>query len=364
MRHIRSIDETERTVIMIQVENETGFLGIDRDYAADVTRLFRAPVPGELISFLDQHREGLTATMKEAWAESTFRKSGTWSEIFGELAPEAFSAWHVARYVNAVAAAGKQEYPLPMYVNAWLIEGAERAGRWPSGGPTEHVLDVWKAAAPAIDILAPDIYYPKFYDVCTQYSRPDNVLFVPETNYNPYFAGFVFTTFADFNGIGFSPFGIDDAIKDGASTPEATQFEDSYRVLRPLLPLIARYQYTGKMHTVLQGIANGEDWVHSFRVGRKLAAIVEFTVPFSPEKGRARGLIMELAPDDFLVVGAGFKVAFRELEGPLGDAEVLSIDEGTYEGDRWIPARRLNGDERHVALPDKSTILRVKLLRP
>ena len=34
------------------------------------------------------------------------RTTGTWIEVFGELAPEAFSAWHIARYVDAVAAAG------------------------------------------------------------------------------------------------------------------------------------------------------------------------------------------------------------------------------------------------------------------
>jgi hypothetical protein len=77
-----------------------------------------------------------------------------------------------------------------MYVNVWLIEGAERAGKWPSGGATVNAFDIWKAAAPAIDILAPDIYYPKFYDVAAQYCRPDNPLFVPEVNFNPYFAGF------------------------------------------------------------------------------------------------------------------------------------------------------------------------------
>ena len=77
-------------------------------------------------------------------------------------------------------------------------------------GATVNVFDIWKAAAPAIDILAPDIYYPKFYDVAAQYTKPDNPLLVPEANFNPYFAGFAYTTFGSFNGIGFSPFGFDD----------------------------------------------------------------------------------------------------------------------------------------------------------
>ena len=101
--------------------------------------------------------------MIRVWDKSP--KSGNWKQVFGELAPESFGAWLVSNYVNTVAAAGKHEYPLPMYVNVWLIEGVERAGRWPSGGATVNVFDIWKAAAPAIDILAPDIYYPKFYDV-------------------------------------------------------------------------------------------------------------------------------------------------------------------------------------------------------
>ena len=302
--------------------------------------------------------------MRAAWSGTQFRAAGTWSEVFGELAPEAFTAWHVARYTNEVAAAGKKEYPLPMYVNVWLIEGVERAGGWPSGGATEHVIDIWKAAAPGIDILAPDIYYPNFYEVSSQYTRSDNVLFVPETNFNPYFAGFVYEVFGYFNGLGFCPFGIDDIAKGGTAAAIATQFEDTYRVLQPLLPVIARHQYTGKIHPVLQGLGPGEAWRHSIRVGHRLAANVEFTIPFNPEQGRGRGMILELAPDDFVVEGAGFNVTFRDLDGPPRDAEVISIEEGTFDHQKWVPARRWNGDERHVSLPEKSTVLRVRLMRP
>jgi hypothetical protein len=357
MRHIRETDESTRTVIMMQVENEPGLLGTDRDYSGAGTSAFDGSIPPELTAYLDKHRAGLSQGMKSAWAGTDYRTTGSWTSIFGELAPEAFSAWNVARYVDAVAAAGKREYPLPMYVNVWLIEGVERAGAWPSGGATEHVLDVWKAAAPSIDILAPDIYYPKFYDICAQYRRPDNVLWVPETNFNPYFAGFIYQVFGYFNGLGFSPFGIDDAQK-------GSQFEDVYRVLQPLLPLIAKYQYTGKIHPVLQGTAQGEDWKQSIRVGKRLAANVDFTIPYNPEQSRGRGMIIELAPDDFLVVGAGFRVVFRELDGPPRDAQLLSIEEGSFAGDTWMPVRRWNGDERHVALPEKSTVLRVRLVRP
>jgi hypothetical protein len=361
MRHIKSIDEADRTVLMVQVENEPGLFGTDRDYSEAANHLFDGPVPKELLSYIEAHRQQLSAPMAEVWSKSP--KSGSWKQVFGELAPEAFSAWLVSNYVNTVATAGKHEYPLPMYVNVWLIEGVERAGRWPSGGATVDALDIWKAAAPAIDIVAPDIYYPKFYDVAAHYTRADNPLIVPETNFNPYFVGFAYATFGYFNGIGFSPFGIDDVQKGGPAAAIGAEFEDTYSVLRPLLPLISRYQYTGKLHPILQGLGSGEDWKESIRVGDRLAANIDFTAAFDPAKGRACGMIIELGPDDFVVMGTGFDVTFREMEGPLRDAQLISIEEGTFQGEQWMPSRRLNGDERHVSLPEKSTVLRVRVLR-
>lgn len=363
MQHIREIDETTRTVIMIQVENETGLLGTDRDYGEAATRLFRSAVPTDLMDYLHTHKDQLSAGLQAGWAETGCSSTGTWSDVFGDLAAELFSAWHIARYVDRVAAAGKQAYPLPMYTNAWLIEpGAERAGRWPSGGPTEHALDIWKAAAPHIDLLAPDIYYPKYAEVCAEYTRPDNPLFVPEVNPLGYFAPNAFLTFARFNGLGFCPFAVDQFDDGEKLTAAASDYEDTYRVLRPLLPMIARYQYTNRLHAIIQGVAQGEDWGCAIRIGGRRVARIEFTSVFQLEQGRGRGMLIVLASDDIVVVGAGFKVIFRELDGPPRDADILSIEEGSFDDERWVRTRRLNGDERHVTLPAKARVLRVRLL--
>jgi len=366
MRHIREIDEAHRTVLMMQVENEPGLLGgTDRDYSKEANRLFNAAVPAELMSYLKQRRDHLTVGLRQQWSQAKFRSSGTWAQVFGRMAPEAFSAWHIARYVDAVAAAGKQAYALPMYANAWLIEPhTERPGRWPSGGPTEHVLDIWKAGAPHLDLIAPDIYYPKYYDSAAVYTRPDNPLFVPEVNPLPFFGALAFMTFCEFNGICFSPFGIDGAVEGDAVSPNFAEFEDTYRVLAPLLPMIARYQYTGKLHSVIQGVSRGENWALDIHLGGdKVAALVEFTMMFNPERGRGGGLILELAPDDYVVAGRGFKINFRELEGPLRDSQLLSVEEGTFEGEKWVPTKRLAGEDLRVSLPQQSKILRVRLAR-
>ena len=45
MRHIRETDQAEQTVVMIQLENEIGTLGIERDYSEAAQRVYEAEVP-------------------------------------------------------------------------------------------------------------------------------------------------------------------------------------------------------------------------------------------------------------------------------------------------------------------------------
>lgn len=367
MGHIKSVDSADRTVIMIQVENETGLLGTDRDYSAPANRSYQSSVPASLMSYLENHRARLMPALESAWRDAGFRRTGTWPEVFGSLAPEAFSAWYVAKYVDAVAAAGKQEYPLPMYCNNWLAgPSAARAGDWPSGGPTIHVLDIWKAAAPHIDILAPDIYIPEFLETAAAFHRPDNPLFVPETAFRPSYAAYAFADLAEFDGIGFSPFGIDHGFENGHLMPDGAALADAYGVLEPLLPLIEKYQYTGKLFAVVQG----DDLVHAIKLNPQLAAVTAFVprfnfrplLPEHNERRRGGGIIIELAPDDYVVAGYGFRLTFRDLTGPERTPEILSLEEGTFHGSEWTAARRLNGDELHVNLMAEPRILRIRLV--
>ena len=131
------------------------------------------------------------------------------------------TAWR--HYIGQVAAAGKAEYPLPMYVNAALRDPLTnpRAGTYESGGATDNVLDIWKAAAPAIDILCPDIYQndsAKYLAVLDHYSRPDNTLFVPETGGTGNGSRMCFAALGR-GAIGWSPFGLDYT----RATPESTR---------------------------------------------------------------------------------------------------------------------------------------------
>jgi beta-galactosidase GanA len=372
MKHILSVDQEHRTVIMMQVENETGLIDTDRDYAPEANAKFAGPAPKELMDYLEAHRGRLAPALEEAWSEQHNRRAGTWTEVFGDLAPEAFSAWAVARYVDGVAAAGKKEYPLPMYVNCALMNpGDVGPGDYNSGGPGIHVLDVWKAAAPHIDVLSPDIYFADFLKTAAAYTRADNPLFVPETGMFPYYDAYVFATLAQFNGFGYAPYGVDISLAEERFHTTLDSLSDYYGVLEPLIPMIAKYQYTGQLFAIVQddhpAPFGGDRWrAQTIPLGNHLAAAVRFSHPYGAELGsrRAGGLIIELAPDDFIVTGAGFHVDFQELQGPVHPAQFLSVEEGTFQGEDWMPIRRLNGEEMHIYLRDKARTLRVRLLRP
>jgi hypothetical protein len=365
MRHIHEFDRQYHTVILMQVENETGLIHTDRDYSPAAAKAFEGQPPSNLLSYLQEHREALTPALQNVWKQAGYRKNGTWAEVFGDLAPEVFSAWSVSRYVDGVAEAGKAEYAIPYYVNVSLMNtGSARAGDWPSGGPTYHVIDVWKATARHIDILAPDIYRVDFPQMATIYNRPDNVLFVPETGFAPYYAPYVFTTLAGMDGIGFSPFGIDHAYKDGTFTAAGAALEENYRILRPLLPIIARNRYRGTLFPIVLEMYRHESVAIS--LGDSLTAVVHFDEKFvaDTEAHRGGGIIIKLAADKFIVAGEGFHIEFAELKGIPRNSEYLSIEEGTFDGEKWVTKRVLNGDEENTTLLTRQPrILQVRLNR-
>ncbi|MGH8187700.1 MAG: beta-galactosidase, partial [Steroidobacteraceae bacterium] len=172
MAHLRRTVARQQTVVMVQVENEIGMIPHARDYSDTADELFNSPVPKALLDYLAGHRERLAAPLRERWRSHGERTQGTWVEVFGSgpATEELFMAWHFAVYVEAVTAAGKKAYPLPMFVNAALIRPGRQPGEYPSAGPLPHLIDVWRAGAPSIDFLAPDIYFPNFVEWARAYA--------------------------------------------------------------------------------------------------------------------------------------------------------------------------------------------------
>src|ERR1700733_9231210 len=211
MHHLREMDGADHTVMMVQVENEIGMIADSRDRSAIADRLFNETAPVELMNYLQQNKDGLIPEFSSVWAANGFKTRGTWEEVFGRGlgTDEIFLAWYFACYVNRVAEAGKAEYPLPMYVNAALIRPGYQPGQYPSAGPLPHLMDVWRAGAPKIDFLSPDIYFPNFTDWTRRFHRGGNPLFVPEAMPGPVDAVNAMYAIAQHDAIGFSPFSIE-----------------------------------------------------------------------------------------------------------------------------------------------------------
>jgi hypothetical protein len=349
MKHIKETDQQYQTVVMVQVENEVGILNADRDYSAVANKAFVNAVPKELSHYLTSNKEKLIPELAEVWKAAGAKTSGSWEEVFGKsivndkdwkafsyYTEELFMAWHYAKYIGRVAAAGKAEYPIPMFVNAWLKQPDTKwPGKYPSGGPLPQVMDMWRAAAPAIDMIVPDIYMPYFEWVCEQYHRMGNPLLIPETRGGNIGAARAFYVFGQYDAMCFSPFGIDGDYR--ADNPLA----ESYAVLNQLKDLILQQQGKGTMAGIL---VDSSSLVKSFDLG---SYHIEAHLSTWPQKSAiAGGIIINIAPDEFIVAGKALDVLFTNTDKK--DLSLVAIDyadEITFKDGKWITGRRLNGDE-------------------
>ncbi|MDZ7372248.1 MAG: DUF5597 domain-containing protein [candidate division KSB1 bacterium] len=326
LRHLREVDSFDKTVLMVQVENETGLLGDARDFCPAADTAFHSPVPPQLLDSLRRWESRLHPELLAAWRRDAY---GTWQQVFGEAAEEVFSAWHIASYVEAVARAGKAEYPLPMYVNAWLRAEGQKPGEYPSGGPIDKVIAVWRSAAPSIDLFAPDIYLPNFKQICADYARNGNPLLIPETHRNGESTARALYAFAQHNALCCAPFGIEDIL-------DPLAFQKGCRFLKSLAPILTTHCGGRDMAGVLQ--ESGE--TDTLSLGEYL-----FFIRYRAKAGRGYGLIVRTGVDTFLVGGSGFELRFLSKCETEAAPRILQVDELAYRDGDWRLGRRLNGDE-------------------
>jgi beta-galactosidase GanA len=374
MRHIKQVDARHR-VVMMQVENEVGLGGDSRDRSEAANKAFAGPVPTELLDYIAKNKDRLYPRFRQAWEAAGSKTSGTWQEVFGEeeFTDAIFMAWNYASYIQRVAAAGKAEYPLPMFVNnACSMPGPGRPLPRGGGRPQPEVGNVWKAAAPAIDFRSPDLYTPNLPVWANWYQEsfvPENPLFIPETDGNTG-TYHVFYVVGQHDGMGFSPFAIDEysLARPGAKIvpPAELPLARSYNTLAQLAPVILDNQGKGKMAGAVVGagetpqkIPLGNYILEVSYPGRGRPAPGAASAPAAPPPAfamvsldstdlpeRSGALFISTGPDEYLVAGSG-PMTVRFSPNTPGDQTVgmLSIEEGTYANGHWVPGRRLNGDE-------------------
>ncbi|OOQ58497.1 GH35 family beta-galactosidase [Mucilaginibacter pedocola] len=343
MRYLKKADP-QHTVIMVQVENEPGAWDTVRDYSPLAQKLFDGAVPPQLLK-----PQVLKALNRPTDA------TGNWQKVFGNRAEEYFHAWSVAYYIGKVAAAGKAEYGLPLYVNAALRDPLTdpMPPSYESGGPTDNVIPIWKAAAPAIDVLSPDIYLQgseRIMKVIELYDRADNALFVPEASLAPHMSRYMYDVIAR-GGIGFSPFGIDSNLPDGkkAETVERlAPFGQEYKVFAPMMRELAAWGFDGKIKAVVEREDNAAQtmdlgaWQAKVTFGSKWNGN-DVTLNATPS---GKAMVVKLSENEFVVIGSLCHITFKPLGANEGKVwQYLKVEEGRYENGVFKALRILNGDE-------------------
>lgn len=378
MRHVRTIDQDHQTVVMVQVENEVGMISEARDHSAAADHAFGAPVPAALTDYLARHRDNLVPDLKSAWEQHGSKSGASWADTFGASVwtDELFTAWTEGQYTNVVVAKGKAEYALPMFVNAALVRPGKLPGQYPSGGPLPHLFDVWKAATPAIDFLAPDLYFPNVVEWARKYARPGNPFFIPETgrvNAAEMSANALYA-FASLNAIGFSPYA-----PEFLSNEERKVIAEAYDIVDQLTPLILANQGTSRMAGIKtpRAFDGAEDLsAQRFTLGQYTFG-VHFKQPPPISTGAKEeteipgahgGLIIQLGDDDFIVAGTGMIISFLSSDRANVIAGIETVEEGRFDRNVWTRGRLLNGDDtnqgRELRLPaGQFTIRRLRLYR-
>jgi len=350
MRHLREVDKSTHTVIMVQVENEVGVIPESRDHSLIANASFTAAVPSALTSFLQSHRTALDPEFRAAWETAGGKTAGTWQEVFGKtsLTDDLFMAWQYATYVGHVTAAGKAEYRLPMFANAALIRPNYEPGQYNSGGPLPHSIDVWHAGAPALDLLSPDVYFNEFAYWAGKYARPDNPLFIPETQGGAPGAANALYAFGHLSAIGFSPFGIEDQgnvpldlVGITSERLDNSAIVDVYTVLSELAPMILEKQAAGG---VAAALIEGE----AQRSAR--LSIGDYTATMTRAGGtsatRLAAMFVQTGPNEFIVTASGdAQITFSTDKPGPSIVGIESVDEEFFQNGAWSPRRRLNGDE-------------------
>ena len=358
MKHLREIDGTEHTVILVQVENESGAIGSVRDFSPTAERQFAGQVPAPLVKALG-------------------KRPGTWREVFGGDADEAFQANAVSTYIEQVAKAGKAEYPLPLYCNVWISYPVHQLPErqipqpgvgYPSGGPVQSMLGLWKANTPDIDVIGPDMYSSDtafYHQVLDTYNRPDNPLWIPETGNTDPFGRYFFTALGK-GAIGFMPFGMD---RTGWTYSEGEQplvHGENFSLVAPMDRVIAKLEFAGKLQAAVEETGQAEQ---TLRFGHWMAT-VDFGFPQGDGQAppgtrdlQGRALVGQLGPDTFLVTGFDASVHFTLADAAGGHAQILSAEEGRYTADVWQPLRNLNGDQtdRGLVFKEKPAVVQIEM---
>jgi len=377
-KHLKAFDGNEQTVISLQIENEPGISGSDRDYGPAAQAEYDANVPAKLISSMKKAGKG---SVYKVWQDAGGKESGTWPQIFGWEAGGLMTAWSMTVFINEVAKAGKAVYDIPMFVNYALgkfsMPGADASG--------DKRLEIYKWFGPDIDLIAPDILTNDMKDHeawSVAFNRDDNPLFEVEARPDG-----MFMDIANYNAIGY--FTHYDQNEDGTVPPDQQRLVSLTRNVAAVIPLLLKYQGTGKIYAVEEPVSEGGGRGRGSQIDMDgYWGMIQFGNSYSylgyqqpgtieHQKGRGAGLIFQVSKHEFYLVGYNLRLMLRPkptlenmqftLHG--GDRDhpsyinfVLSVEEGKFnKKGEFIAIRQINGDDLRGGIwvgPD-DTVMRI-----
>jgi hypothetical protein len=368
MKRIRAVD-AGYTVLMMQVENEIGVIPEARDFSLEANAAFHSPVPQQLMDYIQKHDGKLEPELHKAWVAAGKKASGNWQEVFGTapITDDFFMAWYYATYVDAIVAAGKAEYNLPMFTNAALIRPNYLPGQYNSGGPLPHSMDIYRAGAPHLDFIAPDIYFSNFAYWAERYQREGNPVFVPETYGGAEGAANAFFAFGQLDAIGFSPFGVDNRMPaTGTDISAQSPLAVAYSVLDHLAPVILQKQGTDQLAGIV--LEGSEQRSGKISFGGYDISINWAGFPGAQDASRRIGILfIQVDTDEFLIAGSGSATLSFSPNSGAQVAGIASIDEEVLLNGKWIWQRRLNGDEngqgQNLRIGSNAVVYKLRLYR-
>lgn len=347
LKHLSEIDE-ERTVIMIQVENETGIWDNPRDYSEVANAAYQANIPPDMAEF--------------------FSIKGTWEKVFADSAPEYFMSYYFAHAVERIASAGKNVYPLPTFMNCVDFGFPARAGQLPSGAPIPRVQNIWRHFAPSINLYGPDIYAPDFRGISAAYAEMDHTLIIPEMAQDKNVASKALFTIASYPTICFSPFGIDGLMTPLSETDLLSQTNSD---------LVRPEPESGKLLSEAYGIltclekeihiAQKEKRIYGFlQQGNPMDEFVldDYILRVSYGDGGMRGhmgqgghrsednpigggFVIRTGKDKFFICGISCNLEILPRYASGDEIFILDKREFIWQDKKIVPGRIMNGDERN-----------------
>ncbi len=351
LRHIKKVDASYQTVILMQPENEIGMLPSARDHHPLANQKFRENVPDDLIDYLVKNKTKLNPEFRTIWEKNGFKTSGNWEEIFGKglHTDEIFMAYYFTRYTDMICEAGKKEYALPAYVNAALNRPGRKPGEYPSGGPLPHILDIWKAGSPNIDFYSPDFYTPLFKHWNDLYVRQGNPLFIPEHRFDNTVAAKALYAIGHYEAMGFSPFSIEQ-VPGTSFTAKEEKLAKVYDIINQIKPLLDIHRGQNRIQGVLLDKEVNES---TFELGDyEFTARHTYTYGWEPGSGSdewepAGAIIIQTGTNEFYYAGFGVSLVARKLRNKDVRVGILKTDRGYFKDNEWVIYQHLNGDQTH-----------------